>query len=124
LALNIGLEAESDIVPASFSLGCQGKNGLKLQTLTTSVQVGMPEEVIEEAKRIAHSVREEETLRISIGASAKQGQLEAVYSLAHKVACVAQAFLQNPEGSGGAQTQLAALKREANRLLPQKSRRH
>jgi hypothetical protein len=108
-----------------FSQSCSAKVRPKLRPLTASVQVGMPDEVIQEAKRIAHSVREEETVRIGIGASAKQGQLEAMYSLAHKVACVAQAFQQKAQGLEGAQTRLAALKREANRLLhSKKHRRH
>ena len=62
-----------------------------------AVQVGMPEEVIQEASRIAHCVKEDESLRVSIGASTRQGQLEAIYSLAHKVACLAQASLANPQ---------------------------
>jgi len=57
----------------------------------------MPDEVIQEARRIAHGVRQEETLRVGMGASARQAQLEAVYSLAHKVACVAQAALRKPQ---------------------------
>ena len=57
----------------------------------------MPEEVISEASRIAHCVGEEESLRVSIGASTQQGQLGAIYSLAHKLACLAQASLTIPQ---------------------------
>lgn len=80
-------------------------------------QVGIPEEVLEEATRIAHAVQEEESREPRLGASVRHHQLEAIYSLAHKVKCVGRARISAPEGFSAAQ-QLAALKREAKKLFP------
>ena len=57
----------------------------------------MPKEVVEEASRIAHSVRESELASVSLGATVKQQRLSEFHSLAHKIHNIAQTWSANPE---------------------------
>ena len=57
----------------------------------------MPDSVLEEATRVAHSVRAREASFVSLGATAKQQHLKEIYSLAHKAHNIAQAWSHTPE---------------------------
>lgn len=61
------------------------------------LQVGMPEEVVEEASRVAHSVRDGELSSVSLGAAVKQQRMSEIHSLAHKIENIARAWSANPE---------------------------
>lgn len=56
----------------------------------------MPEEVVREAGRVAHIVREGEISSVSLGASIKQQSLKDIHSLAHKALNVAHAWSSAP----------------------------
>lgn len=57
----------------------------------------MPAEVVEEASRVAHSIREGELSSVSFGAAVKQQRLSEIHSLAHKVQNIAEAWAAYPE---------------------------
>ena len=51
---------------------------------------------MEEANRVAYSVREGELSSVGLGATVKQQRLGEIHSLAHKVQNIAQAWSGNP----------------------------
>lgn len=60
------------------------------------LQVGIPQEVIEEAARVAEAIRLEEASTVRYRATARQQRLKEVYTLAHRAQNVALVWSQKP----------------------------
>ncbi|KAK9808717.1 hypothetical protein WJX72_002463 [[Myrmecia] bisecta] len=77
--------------------------------------VGIPDEITQEARRIAHRLSSREVKRVKQRSNQEHAELTSVYSLAHKIKCLADNWAEDPDKVDPA-PQLELLQREAKLL--------
>lgn len=81
------------------------------------VQAGVPKEVIQAAKAIAAEVDAEDNKASSRSPTAREAFDNQLYNLAHKVACLRQAYQFGPNHNLDFNSQVQQLQQEARELL-------